>query len=80
MSKYTRNARLPAILLTLFISVPLALAAPAEENKPNIVFVLMDNFGYGAIGVYGGGMMRGAATPRIDSIAPEGFQRTNYNV
>ena len=31
-------------------------------------------------GVYGGGVMRGAPTPRIDSIAAEGFQLTNYNV
>ncbi len=55
----------------------------AEDNdikKPNIVLVLMDNFGYGEIGVYGGGVLRGAPTPNIDSIAHEGFQLTNYNV
>jgi arylsulfatase len=40
----------------------------------------MDNFGYGEIGVYGGGALRGAPTPRIDSIAAEGFQLTNFNV
>jgi arylsulfatase len=40
----------------------------------------MDNFGYGEIGVYGGGVLRGAPTPRIDSLADEGFQLTNYNV
>lgn len=40
----------------------------------------MDNFGYGEIGVYGGGVMRGAPTPRIDSIAREGLQLTNFNV
>ena len=40
----------------------------------------MDNFGYGEIGVYGGGVMRGAATPNIDGIAAEGFQLTNFNV
>ncbi len=50
------------------------------KEKPNIVLVLMDNFGYGEIGVYGGGILRGAATPNIDSIAAEGFQLTNYNV
>jgi arylsulfatase len=36
--------------------------------------------GYGEIGVYGGGVLRGAATPRIDSLAYEGFRLTNYNV
>ncbi len=50
------------------------------EKKPNIVLVLMDNFGYGEVGVYGGGELRGAPTPNIDSIAAEGFQLTNYNV
>jgi arylsulfatase len=40
----------------------------------------MDNFGYGEVGVYGGGVLRGAATPNIDSIAAEGFQLTNFNV
>ena len=33
------------------------------EKKPNIVLVLMDNFGYGEVGVYGGGELRGAPTP-----------------
>ena len=34
--------------------------APSNDTKPNIVLVLMDNFGYGEIGVYGGGEIRGA--------------------
>jgi arylsulfatase len=62
------------------MSFPLAVAAPKSEIKPNIILVLMDNFGYGEIGVYGGGVLRGAATPNIDSIAAEGFQLTNFNV
>jgi arylsulfatase len=80
MSKYKRNLRFAACLLTLIVVAPLALAEPVDENKPNIVLVLMDNFGYGEIGVYGGGATRGAPTPRIDSIANEGFRLTNYNV
>ena len=55
-------------------------AASESKQRPNIVIVLMDNFGYGEVGVYGGGILRGAATPNIDSIAAEGFQLTNYNV
>ena len=80
MSIHKRNQIPPAFLLALILVTPLALAEPATENKPNIVLVLMDNFGYGEIGVYGGGITRGAPTPRIDSIAAEGFQLTNYNV
>ena len=80
MFKYIRKVRMLAFLLVLVISLPLAVAAPKSENKPNIILVLMDNFGYGEIGVYGGGVLRGAATPNIDSIATEGFQLTNFNV
>jgi hypothetical protein len=40
-------------------------------DKPNIVLILTDNLGYGEIGSYGGGITRGAATPRIDSLAKE---------
>ncbi|WP_082849847.1 sulfatase-like hydrolase/transferase [Halioglobus sp. HI00S01] len=55
-------------------------AAPGSAAKPNIVLLLMDNFGYGEVGVYGGGVLRGAPTPNIDSIAHQGFQLTNFNV
>ena len=80
MLEYIRNVRIPVFLLVLIASVPLAVAAPGSDNKPNIVLVLMDNFGYGEIGVYGGDVLRGAATPNIDGIAAEGFQLTNFNV
>ena len=52
----------------------------AAEKKPNIVFVLMDNLGYGEIGAYGGGLTRGAATPRIDSLAKDGIRMLNMNM
>jgi len=41
-------------------------ASPATAGrKPNIVLMLTDNLGYGELGVYGGGILRGAPTPRI---------------
>jgi len=80
MLKYIRFMRIPVYLFVLIVSVPLALAAPGSDSKPNVVLVLMDNFGYGEPGVYGGGEIRGAPTPNIDSIAHEGFMLTNYNV
>jgi arylsulfatase A-like enzyme len=40
----------------------------------------MDNLGYGELGVYGGGVLRGAPTPRIDQLAAEGMRLTNFNV
>ena len=54
-------------------------AAHAQE-QPNIVLVFMDNFGWGEPGFNGGGIIRGAATPRIDQLAAEGIRLTNFNV
>jgi arylsulfatase len=68
---------LSALLIVIFM-MPLASVAQAE--KPNIVLVLMDNFGWGELGTYGGGVLRGAPTPRIDSLAEEGMKLLNFNV
>jgi arylsulfatase len=47
---------------------------------PNILFILADNLGWGELGCYGGGVLRGAPTPRIDALAAEGLRLTNFNV
>src|SRR5271169_6947316 len=61
--------------------VMLAAATPAHaEDKPNIVFVFADNLGYGELGSYGGGVTRGAPTPRFDDLEREGTRLTNFNV
>lgn len=52
----------------------------AAGKKPTIVFILTDNLGYGELGVYGGGILRGAPTPRIDKLASEGTRLLNFNV
>jgi arylsulfatase len=78
MATIFRSIRICSLIL--LASFPLAASAAGSDDKPNIVLVLMDNFGWGEIGVYGGGVMRGAPTPNIDSIARDGFQLTNYNV
>jgi arylsulfatase A-like enzyme len=52
----------------------------AADKKPNIVFILTDNLGYGELGVYGGGILRGAHTTRIDKLAAEGMRLLNFNV
>ena len=54
--------------------------AQVTSKKPNIVFILTDNLGYGELGVYGGGILRGAPTPRIDKLASEGTRLLNFNV
>jgi hypothetical protein len=56
------------------------ILANAVTDKPNIVLVFLDNFGWGEPGFNGGGIIRGAPTPRIDQIAAEGLRLTNFNV
>jgi arylsulfatase A-like enzyme len=51
-----------------------------QGTRPNIVLMLTDNVGYGELGVYGGGILRGAPTPRIDKLASEGLRLLNFNV
>lgn len=66
-------------LLALGVFLVGAASATASD-RPNIVLVMMDNMGFGEPGVYGGGLLRGAATPRIDGLAAEGMQLLNFNV
>ena len=47
---------------------------------PNILFIFMDNLGYGEVGCFGGGVVRGAPTPNIDRLAREGTKLLNFNV
>ena len=51
-----------------------------SPSHPNIVLILADNLGWGELGCYGGGVLRGAPTPRIDALAAEGLRLTNFNV
>jgi len=66
-------------LLVLAILACLPELAVAQD-KPNIILVFMDNFGWGEPGFNGGGIIRGAATPRLDQLADEGLRLTNFNV
>ena len=61
-------------------TVAISRETGSSQPKPNIVLVLMDNLGWGELGVYGGGIIRGAPTPRLDQLASEGFRALNFNV
>ena len=68
-------------LLALFLAVAGTAPTSAQQpQKPNILFILADNLGYGDLGVYGGGELRGAPTPRIDQLAAEGIRLTQFLV
>ena len=49
------------------------LAAEAQDKKPNILFIVSDDTGYGDLGPYGGGEGRGMQTPTFDKMAKEGM-------
>jgi len=76
----TRRQDLLAVALVGVLALCAVTGARAADKKPNILFILTDNLGYGEIGVYGGGATRGAPTPRIDKIASEGLRLTNMNM
>ncbi len=50
-------------------------------TKPNVVFLLADNLGYGDVSCYGsGGEMRGMPTPNMDKLASEGLLMNQFLV
>ncbi|HCP54890.1 MAG: arylsulfatase [Pseudomonadaceae bacterium] len=46
-------------------------------RKPNILILLVDDMGWGDPGTYGGGLLIGAPTPQIDSLAAGGLKLLN---
>src|SRR3954470_9142003 len=68
-----------ATMVAFGLAVIVTPPAFAQE-KPNIVFILADNVGYGDLGPYGGGELRGAPTPNIDQLARDGLRLTQYLV
>lgn len=65
--------------LILLIFCSLGNVAFAQD-KPNIVLIFLDNFGWGEPGFNGGGIIRGTPTPEMDALAAEGLRLTNFNV
>src|SRR5262245_65082221 len=68
---------LGAVIAAAVVGSP---ALAQQSQKPNVVVILADNVGYGDLGPYGGGELRGAPTPRIDQLAREGLRLTQYLV
>ncbi len=60
-------------LLAASVAVALGIGAAQAADKPNIVLIVSDDFGYGDAGVYGGGPNRGMPTPNLDRMAEEGM-------
>lgn len=65
--------RSPIASRILWIAICLLQAAPAE--KPNIVFILADDLGYGEIGCFG---QQKIHTPHLDRLAAQGTRLTQH--
>ena len=65
------------ILLNALLLAPLLFAGgkPVTSKKPNIVFILADDLGYGELGCYG---QKKIKTPRLDQMAKEGIRFTSH--
>ena len=66
-------ARAALLLLALF-SALLSAASAADASRPNLVFILSDDVGYGDLGCYGATL---AKTPHLDQLAREGRRFTD---
>jgi arylsulfatase len=69
-----------SFLFSAFVALVAALtigpATTHAERMPNIVYILVDNWGWGDVGVQGSTV----PTPRIDQLAKNGIRFTNFNV
>ncbi len=62
------------ILLILSFIVCSVTSSIAKDNRPNIIFIMVDDMGYHDLGCYGS---KTILTPNIDRLAAEGLRFTN---
>lgn len=65
------------VIWCFFVAVGLLpISAIADGEKPNIVYMLVDNWGWGDIGLQGSTV----PTPEIDALAGQGMRLLNFNI
>ncbi len=57
-----------------FFSICFAAAAAVAADKPNVIFILADDIGYGDVGCYGATAVK---TPSVDRLAKSGLRFTD---
>lgn len=70
------------LLISLLLAVPLSASPGADQSHPNVIFILVDDLGWGDLGVFYQNSRqdgRKHATPYLDIVATEGMQlRQHY--
>jgi arylsulfatase A-like enzyme len=59
----------------LILAISLAAPAAAPTSPPNVVLVILDDFGYGDLGCYGAPDVK---SPAVDRLAKEGVRLTDF--
>ena len=71
-----RNLTLSLLVLgTMLIAASCANSSHEKKQKPNIIYILADDLGYGDIGAYG---QKKIETPNIDRLAKDGMKFTQH--
>ncbi|WP_162946594.1 arylsulfatase [Chitinophaga barathri] len=73
-----QSARLLCCCLLTALAAGMSAGELKAQKKPNILFIMTDDVGWGDLGCFGGGAMRGAPTPHLDRLAAEGARFVNY--
>lgn len=63
------------LIFLFFAATLLSCTNKKEPSKPNIVYILADDLGYGDVGVYGQQLIE---TPNIDALAASGLKFTRH--
>ncbi len=66
---------LRSILTILLVAICFPTSARSADDKPNIIYILADDLGYGDLGCYGQQLIK---TPNIDRLAAEGIRFTDH--
>jgi arylsulfatase A len=62
-------------VILVFTALLFTACQPEQKQKPNIIFIIADDLGYGDLGCYG---QQHVKTPHIDALAAEGMRFTQH--
>lgn len=67
--------RLALLACNTFASLPVSPATAADDTRPNIVLIMLDDLGFADLGCYGATIIQ---TPTLDKIAANGLRFTQF--